>query len=97
MKIIILNYLHAREKGEQVNKNIANLTMKEKDLNDEASNKAIDEIKILIFKQIDRLGEEKQELFEDIFAKTFKNENKSKYIDYYNELCGQSESEDEEV
>ena len=70
--------------------------MKEKDLNDEASNKAIDEIKILIFKQIDRLGEEKQELFEDIFAKTVKNKNKSKYIDYYNELCEQSESEDEE-
>ena len=97
----MLNYLHAREKGEQIKLKIANVTMKEKDLNDEVSNKTIDEIKILIFKKIDRLGEEKQELFEDIFAKTVKNKNKSKYIDYYNELCEQSvaeaEDEDEEV
>ena len=43
----MLNYLHAREKGEQVKLKIANVTMKEKDLNDEVSNKTIDEIKIL--------------------------------------------------
>ena len=86
-------FINAKQSNESVKLTTAHVTQEEKEESERIENKTIPELQYLIFRKINDLSNEVQDLQEEVYEKTVKNKTKAQHIKFYYVLCELEENE----
>ena len=81
------NYINNKTKGEHIKLMCVYATEEEDIESGKLENKTMEEIKVMIYTELEKLPLEQKQLQEDMFRKNVKNKRKQEYIQFFTGLC----------